>query len=304
MRPHFSSCFSIVSLVAVSLLASPDSAAAAKTFRWKMNRGDRFQVEMTQKVKQIITVGDRTVEVPNDMLMQMTWLVDSADDESFNMTQTFDRIKMTMKIPGAGDIEYDSASTEEPTGTTKTIADMLKPMVGAKFSQSMNVRGKVLDVKIPAEALKGFDANPLMKQFFAGDSMKEMMSKASPVLPDEAIDKGYRWQNKAETKTPVGTMTIDSTYVYDGEEQRGGRVLDKFSVSSTLGFADEPAGPLGAKIKVSEQENLGTMYFDAAAGRFVENRVSQKFTLEVTVGTSSVNQKMESTVEMTVKPAP
>jgi hypothetical protein len=304
MRLHFSSCSALAWLIAVCVLfANSEPVQAAKTFRWKMAQGDRFQVEMKQTIKQVITIGDRTVEVPNDTIMQMTWLVDSAADGTFSITQTFDRIKMSMKGP-TGDMEYDSASTEEPTGLTKTISDMLKPMIGAKFTQTMDVRGKVLDVKVPVEALKGFDANPLMKQFFASDSMKEMITKASPVLPDEAVDKGYRWQNKAETKTPVGKMTIDSSYVYDGEEQRDGRVLDKFSVSSTVGFADEPGGLLGAKIKVTDQQTTGTMYFDAVAGRFVENRVSQKLTMEVTVGTSSVNQKLESTVEMTVKPAP
>ena len=95
--------------------------------------GDKYQVDMTQNMKQVLTVGEQTIEIPNEMVMTMSWVIDDvADDGTVKMTQTIDRIRMSMKAPGVGDIKFDSDSKEDPEGVAKMIADMIKPMVGAK----------------------------------------------------------------------------------------------------------------------------------------------------------------------------
>jgi hypothetical protein len=293
----------VVLLITLALVViAPDSGQAAKTFRWKLKQGDKFQVDMTQKIKQNIQAAERTIDVSQDMKMQMSWNVAQVDsDGTIHLQQTIDRITMTMQIPGQGEMKFDSASEEEPQGIAKMIADMLKPMVGAKMTQTMNDRGQVLDFEVAKEALEGLRANPMLKQFFSEDSLKEMMAKGSAVLPEEAIDKGHTWTATMEINSPVGKMKTDTTYVYQGEEKRGGKVLDKFGLKLAMSFGE--GGASLAKIQVKDQDCSGTMYFDAEAGRLVETQMTQKMTLEVAVAGQQMNQKLDQTMLLTVTPA-
>lgn len=288
-------------MLALTVLAAAN-AHAETTFRWKVQAGDKFEVTMTQDMKQSVTVGDETVDVPNNLVMYMTWTVDSVDDKAvIHMSQTIDRIRLSMQVSGVGDVQYDSAATEEPAGAAKAIAEMFKPMVGVKFTQEMDNRGKVLAVQVPPEALKGLKSNPLVQQFFSNDNFKDMLRQAAPVLPDEAINEGYSWKNDTVNNTPVGKMSIAATYTYGGQQlAASGRSLDKFTADVKLAF-EEGVGPLGAKIKILDQDNSGEMLFDQQAGHFVETRMKQTLTMQVTVGNTTVDQRIETTVAMFVK---
>jgi hypothetical protein len=256
---------------------------------------------MTQQAKQTIQTGETPMDISQDMSMQMTSLVSQVDDDgTIHLQQTIDRIIMTMQIPGQGELKFDSASEQEPQGIAKMIGDMLKPMVGAKITQTMNDRGEVRDFKVAEEAVKGMQANPMMKQFFSEDSLKEMMTKGSAVLPEQAIEKGYTWTSAMEVNNPVGKVKTDTAYVYQGEEERGGTVLDKIGLKFTMSFG-EGTGFMGAKIKMTDQDSSGTMYFDAEAGHFAETEIKQKMALEITFGEKQINQQVDSTMRMTTK---
>ncbi len=289
-------------IVSVGILGRADPADAAKQLRWKVKAGEKYQLEMTQTTRQVVTLGEQTVEIPQQIVMYGTWVVDSVDaDGTFRITQTIDRVTMTMSAPFTGEVKYDSASNEEPKGLAKTIGDVIQPMLGAKFTQTMDQRGKIHEIKVPNEAFQGLNANPVLKQFFTGDSFKEMFRKASPELPADAIDEGFSWKNSTENKTPLGTMKMDATYTYVGEEQRDARALDKFNVDIKLDFGNG-AGPGGAKVRIGEQENSGTFYFDNEAGRIVETTMKQKVKIEVTVADQTVDQHLDNTVKMMLKP--
>lgn len=292
----------VLCLMAMALLSpiGMDSVQAAKKLRWKVAKGDTFSLEMKQDMQQTSNVGTQKIKTGNKMTMNMTWKVDSVDDEGLiHMTQTHDRIRMSVSVPGQGNIEYDS-DEEEAEGLAKTFETMLKPMVGAKFEVVMNDRGEVTDFIIPENAFKGLESNPMMKQFFSKDSLKEMTTKGSPVFPEESIDKGHSWDNKFEVKTPIGTMTTDSKYTYRGEEQKDGRPLERIDVAMKMDFGKEP-GPGGVKLELKDQESSGTTWFDSENGHFVGTEVKQKFTMVVNAGGQNIESATDSNMTMTVK---
>jgi len=275
---------------------------AGEQLRWHASVGDKFAVVATQKMDQVLTVEDKTYEIPNSMKMWMTWSVlDVSETGSITISQTFDRISMTTAAPNLGELKYDSDSKEEPIGAVKKIADILKPMIGAKFVQRMTSRGLILDLRVPREALQGMNANPLLKEFFSDSSFKEMMKKVSPVFPSEEIEMGHSWEASSKNATPVGTMIIDSKYVYEGKEERDGKSLAKISSKVNLAF-EEGKGPAGTDIKITEQENSGTAFFDSQAGHFVDTTMTQDITMEVSVNGSTVNQKIVTKLQMTMSP--
>ena len=291
-RPH------LFMLLLLGIIACPLTSNAAKKFRWKLVAGDKLKAELTQDMKQTLTFGEKTIEIPNTMKMSMIWIVDEVnDDGEFQITQEVTRITMSMKVPAGEDVKYDSDSKDELEGTAAKIGEMMKPMVGAKFLQTMNDRGRIVDMKVPKEALQGLAGNPIMKQFFSDDAFKDMMSKSSPVLPEEEIDKGFTWENSTSNKTPVGNLNMKANYTYDGE---GDDNIDKFSAKIEISFG-EGGGPLGAEIKIVDQDNKGTMLFDSEAGFFKESTLSQNLNMEVSAGGNTFKQRIETNIKMTMR---
>lgn len=283
------------------LVASP--AFAQKTFRWKVKAGEKLSAVLEQKSKQTMTIGDRTIEVPTAMTLKMLWEVKDVNEADFVLIQTIEQAKLKMTAPGIGDVEYDSASKEEPQGVAAKLSETFKPMLGVPFEQKMNSRGKVLDVKVPEKAFEGIKKNPMLKSLFSEKTMSEMIGKVSPELPEEAIKAGYSWQQKTENKTPVGSLKMDSKFTYKGEQKVEGKTADVFDVDATMEFGEAPKGPFAPKITLKDQDFEGKIYFDQAAGRIIKTTVKQEFEMDVRVADQAMKQVMENTITMTVAPA-
>ena len=302
-RQRFHSILLCLLVVGIGLHLGSDNAKAEKTLRWKLKKGDAFDVEMIQDVNQQMNVQGNDVNITQKMSMYVTWaVVEIGDDSIIQMTQTIDRIVMDMTVPNVGDVKIDTNSKEEPQGIGKMMMDMMKPMVNVKMIQKMNDRGEVLDVEIPEQALAGLNANPMMKQFFSGDAFKEMMKKASPALPEEPVTPGYAWSKKSTVKSPVGDMQMSNTFKYEGEVEKEGKKLEKITADVEMEFLGGADNQLGADIKVTEQDNKGAMFFDAEAGRFVESNLEQKMTMKVDVAGQSITQKITNKTVMKIKP--
>jgi len=282
-------------------LAAATPALAGKPLRWKLAKGDKFAVELSQQTRQIMKTGDRTVDIPVTMIMNITWTVDDVDDQGVaHETQIVDRIRMKMSVPGAEqNVDIDTKSTEEPEGLAKNLADMVTPMVGVEFKQKMNDRGKVFDVEVPQKAFQGLAGNPLIKQFFSSKAFSDMLAKVSPVLPAEAVDRGHTWEQNSSSKTLIGTVDVASKYTYLGEEKREDRTLDKIGMTMTM--AIKPDGALGATIEITDQDCSGNLYFDSAGGYLSESASKQKMTQKITAGDQIINQTIEAATKMAVR---
>jgi len=291
-------------LAVLGLVASVTQVQAAKEFHLKFQKGQVFQVTMNQETKQTIMVMGQNKEMPMNMTMGMTWNVtDVKPDGTIFITQTIDRVQMAMNIPGQGEMKYDS---QNPGGGGNPLAAMLgkmfEPMLKAKFEQKMNRQGKMLEIKIPDEALQSVSNNPLLQKFFSKEALEEMMSKMSPVLPDQAIKKGFSWESSVETPAPpFGTMKIKTKYTYEGTEQKNNKTLDKFGLVMAIDMQIKEGA--GASLKVQDQKSSGTMYFDSEAGYFVENVITQQMTIAGQSAGQAFTQKLNTVTRLTTAPA-
>src|SRR5258708_1807184 len=100
-------------LVAGAALPSA-SAQAQTTLRYKFKEGDKLNYVMEQKQEMAMSFMGNDINTKINQTMDMTWKIGAVDkDGSAKMTQTIDRIRMTMDSPGAK-IEYDTKDGKEP----------------------------------------------------------------------------------------------------------------------------------------------------------------------------------------------
>lgn len=285
----------------ITLLAVTNPAQAQKHFRWKFVDGDSYSVRVVQDITQTVAIAEQTIEIPAKITMNLTWQVDSvADDGTAEVVQTVEQVTMNLTIPGVDDdVEFDSKSKEEPTAILAPIAKVIKPLIGVEFRQQMDASGRVLKVTVPQETFKGLESDPTLKQFFSGESFKQMITKASPVFPAEAIEQGHTWKNNVTQKTPLGSATLDATYTYGGEQDTNDQTLDKFSVKLTMAIeADDNSR--GTKVEIKDQDIKGTMLFDQSEGFLTESTLQQTISMKVTSGDTVVDQTVKNTMTMTV----
>ena len=86
---------------------------------------------------------------------------------------------------------------------------------------------------------------------------------------------------------------MNTKYTYRGTEVQEGRALERIDLEITMGFGDGP-NAVGLDVKVSDQKNHGTMYFDAALGQFVRSEVVQRMTMETQLGEQVHRQQLNT----------
>jgi hypothetical protein len=300
MRPTLSHRLGIgVIGLALGILLDLPTAHAASTLRWKVNPGDSFAFEVKQVMRQTMNVAGQKVETNSETTTGMTWSIDKVDREGLiHVTMIHDRIRMSVTAPRQPPIVFDSA--EEAAGeTAKAFEKLLGPMIGAQFRLVMNDRGQVTEFNVPERALEGLESNPLIKQFFSRETIKQMATSGSPVFPEETLAVGDNWKNSFELKTPFGAMTTHSTYTYRGEESREGRPLERIDVDLEMEIGDAP-GAGGAKLSLKDQSSEGASWFDARGGHFAGSELKQTLTMTVETFGQKVDTNTETTTKVTV----
>lgn len=269
---------------------------------WKFKAGDKLDLALVQEMAMEMNVLGMEVKTNMDMEMTMAWDVTAADKAkgTYDITQTFKRMKMTMEAPAPlGKISFDSDAKEAPEGLAASIYEAIKPLIGAKFMLTLDGTGKVSKVSVDEETKKAFEANPQLSQFLSEDSLKSVLSQAGALLSEKPVKSGDSWDFNAEVKSQVGVMKMDGTNTLAGLIERDGRKLAKIDLESTIDLT--PEGPI--KIALKEQEAKGSLLFDIAAGRLAESTMVQKMTMGIEAGGMTIDQEINSTTRLKVMDA-
>jgi len=302
----------LVLIVGLFLMA-PAAASAQKVLRWKLAKGEKYKVAVAQDLSMNMTMFGKPIKMTTDMDIEIRWTVNDVNDKGVaSINQKIERVVMAMDAPNVGKIKYDSASEDEPEGMAKQIAKGIRPLVGIEFVQQMNALGEVLSVKLTdkaAAALKESGAGDPLKQMLEEGGLNQMAGHAGTVVPEKAVAVGDTWTKSTELTLPQGKFKAEAVYTYEGTEQREGKTLDKIGVAMKMKIGEDgtlkiKAGPGGGEttLTVKDQKHTGAMYFDSAAGRFVETNIKQEMTFQTSVGEMKFDQNVVSNTKMTIEP--
>jgi hypothetical protein len=292
--------------VLVAAMLAPSFLAAEEPLRWKFENGEKLDYNMVQDMTMAMEGGPvGKMETKMRQQMDMTWNVQKVNaDGSAEIRQTFDRVQMTMTTPG-GEINYDSDSVEAPAGMAAMIAPMYKAMTEAEFIITMSDRGQVTDVKIPDEVIEALKNSPgaaMMGDLATSEGFKKMIAQGSLVLPEDSPEKGESWTSKVEMENPMaGKQTVETTYRYEDTKEMDGATYAVIRPEVTMSIASAPQQ--NVQMKVTEQTSEGEVLFNVDEGRLHTSKLKQNVTLDVAVGGQSMKQKIDQTVDVTVKPA-
>lgn len=287
--------------IAIVVLTVPGILRAQTLLRWKLKPGEALAVEIVQHTDSQVAFSGKTAATKIDLTLKLGWQVTAAEDESFTIQQTVERIQQKITTPQAATIEYDSGATGRPSGQARDLAEALKPLVGAEFEMVMNGRGVIDSVKPVNDAAKALLASAEKE---AGpdaaphDALQQMLRRQLVVLPEKKVSAGDTWTISNDRTAATGSLKLDTTYRLDGLTDQDGKRLAK------IGLTAKATPGAGAKINIKSHDHSGTIVFSADEGRVVEISQTQKLVTERPYRETTIVVTLNSTQKTTVKPMP
>lgn len=280
-------------LLLLSVVLAPP-AQGQTTLRWRFEKGQKLHYVMTQEMETSVAVAGRKIDSHLTQTIDMTWnFVELQDDGSARMTQTIDRLQMTVKGPGL-EVKFDSKDPATVPPALAPLANLTKALVGQEIGLTMNPRGEVKDVQIPEKVLESLKAvGPAAGGLLSEDGIKNLTSQGSLVFPEEALTPGKTWKKGQKISTPqIGTMTIDTTYTFRGPAEGSRDGLEKIDADLALKMESS----LGIDIK--SQDNEASFLFDNKEGVLRSSQVRQVITMGGQIMGQDFSQDMRTTVSM------
>ncbi len=277
-----------------------DSFAREQTdeLRWKLKQGQKFKVELDQKITQTMDLGGGEQDIPVHYTMFMTWTVDEVHDNEFTMTQTIDRIKLSMSS-FMGDVDYDSDKEQEAEGMAAQIVEGIKPLVGLKIIQTMNHCGKSVKCEMDSKLLEELSKNPMTSQFASEEMFKNLVGQTACIFPEGGVEIGKSWDDEFTIPNQMGTTKTTGKYTYEGSETIDGRPYDKISVVSKIALTTKEDSPV--EVEVDEQDNKGVIYFDNEEGRITKSTMDMSMSMTVNTGGQELKIKNSGKSTFTMK---
>ncbi len=263
---------------------------------WKFEKGLSVKFTTDQTTSMEMEVGGQLMNTKTKALNELSLTIESIDEKGVaSATNTIDRMLVSTESPMIS-FEFDSDSDDDGDGPGAELAKTIRPMVGQPISQKMRTDGKIFDVKIPVELLKGLKGNPMAAAMFSEKNFQDMVSKASLVFPKPNLDVGHAW-TVTETMD-MGPMKINTStaYTYKGVADVDGKPLHVVVGKVTMDFAKGGQ----AEVDIESQDSTVTFFFDGVAGRTVKSELDQKMDMMIETGAQDISQKITQKLIMTV----
>jgi len=297
-------------LALVFVLSAVSAAAAGPEIapRYRFKEGDKlaYVVEATTRIE---TIGfGRTNTAVMSQLIDLTWVVERVDAAGkATITQTIERIQLKARTPDST-MTHDTKSPPPPALSETTdprqreaiaarqrIVERLNGVVGARLSATIDAQGRIADIRLVERAGGGGTAasdwgglgNPASEAGF-----RRLMGQLIPLLSEGAPARGDSWSSKGEEKVPGGKTITETRYTSDGEEERGGRQLQKVSLAVVRANVNESGEAVGTT------NGGGAAYLDTAAGHLMESSLTHTRVQQIDGPEMKVIRKVTETITL------
>ena len=274
---------SVLIAAAVTALFSRRVECAEVALKWKLKEGQVLRQTGETEVTTTTQVGSSPQKVSQKFRFDTLLTVKSVDaNGTAQVGQKCERLVLRLDLASGQSFEFDSSSRSEPKGPIwASMGPVLKALSTSEVSLELAATGKIERFKLPDELLHTLKSAPGaagMGDLFSEESLQRMSSQW-PALDGGPIQPGKTWTTHLLNELPVGTMATETTYTYVGTEQKEGRELHKLAMKTALSL--EKKDPAQVEIRLKVNESSGSLYFDAAAGRFVEMEHRQTTTMQI-----------------------
>lgn len=256
--------------------------------------GEQYDLHVEQKTISTATVNNRPIKTTIEMTLDSTWEVTSAEGGAAKIKQVVKRVQVKMQLADGAPVEYDSAQTTQPSGAARELAAAVRALVDpeASIELAINQRGEITSAGLSprlAELWKTGD-KPV-----ARESLDALLKQPLVELPQRPVSPKDQWKSSRELATPTGKYKQETTYTYQGRQDREQAPVDTIRYESRL----TPIEPARAKVK--EQSQSGTVVLaDFQKEKWLQSEQQQKLVTETPYRESTITVVVETQVKRTL----
>lgn len=300
----------LLAMVALSVCLA-EQAQAQVELRWKFTAGESLRLETLQTVKTVGSVGEEVfsnkIHSEAQSLVQVRGVTDS---DQADLEVGLQRFKLQVDSP-FGSAKIDTAGEEaDEAGGLGDILELYRELSEVTYRVEVGPRGEVGQPQFnEADLARVRENTPIdpvqLEMMVSPEALSDFGRVAWMSLPEGPVEPGAEWTEERTMLSQNGaTMPSTVHYRYEGPEPRDdGRTLQKISLTVDVDMKNALANvPEGSQVEVKTEEMTGTAYFDAAAGRLVEQKTVQVLDTQVTVNDLKVNQKVTITITTQLEP--
>jgi len=285
---------SALSVLLVLTIALP--LQAQTKLEWKFKENDRFQQETVTNLKQTLTAGGQSNVQDFEHVTNTSFTVKKVNqDGSVVLEQQLDKIKATNRSgPGS-----------------PAVSGLIKQLEDAKFTITLNGKREVTQFDGYEELIKRVASDDAtsakaLRDLVKPETLRRAAEEAFGFLPESPVNKGDQWKREMQVSLgPLGAMTANHTYTYDGPEMKDGKTLHKISVVSTLAYTPPKEETGGFPFKITSgdlktESAQGVIYFDADIGRLASSEMKMKLKGSLSVSVSGESHTLAIEQDQTV----
>lgn len=296
----------VAALFFLALTFSPLAGVTAQQqLQWKFKVGQQLQLAIDQQTESLTQVSDQELKVTVQIAMTENWRVEAVDDDGVATIQrSLAEIKLSMRSGADIEISFDSTQQRTAPGMARELGKALKPVLKQPMTIRVNPQGAVIEVRL-SEQLEAEleEVSTLLGDFFSPASIKQQLTTLGR-LPPGAVAVGTSWSVATATDSPLGKLSLQRQFTYDGQKQVTDGELSEISI---VGKAQlEPVSKPGGRVVELKQHQLsGTIRFDAQAGQLSESEERQTLVMETRYRELKIQSRVSTTTRArvtTVKP--
>jgi hypothetical protein len=288
------------SLVVLLVLAgSGGRTLEAASLRWKFKPGETLRYAMDQKtVTTAKFPGGQELKNTLSQTIALRWDVKSVSpDGTADLVQTIEQVVDRADGP-LGKYEYDSKVGKEPEGPiAASRVPLFKALIGAPIAFKISAQGEPSEVKVPEKLTQSLkEAGPAAAaagQLFSEEGLKSLILQTTLIVPRDDLAPGKTWSRQTKEAMPgVGTMSLDTTFTYQGPDPKTG--LEIIAQLTKVDLQPPPDAKDNFPLKVKSQDSKGVVHFDSAAGHFIDSQSKEKIEISAMVNNMEIIQLTET----------
>lgn len=283
----------------IPLLCCPLSFA--EELRWKLKSGEELVAKIEQKSEVTSTISGTATVMTVETGMELAWKVEAVDEQgNATISQRFQRLRMTLEMPKAGPISYDSTKAAEARGDVKTIAEAVLPLLEASATITLSPRGEITNVVLDESIQKAVEklANAkALQMLLSKEGLTSVLKQSLVVLPEGEVKPGDSWPREAKLESPLGKLKHVTTFKLLEPDAKSPQFA-RIESDATL----EPDVAAKSKVTLKSQAQRGLILFNAAAGRVQSATVDQELVTATSLKDTPIQVRLVSQLKMTLEP--
>lgn len=287
-------------LASLVIAVSAARVDADVTLRMKFEAGKTTRQKLTMKQSMTMSPqGGAVTKMNVEQAMYQDLKCIKVTENVAELEQTLTRATANMQMPAPLNLnlKYDSDEKTASNPFAKQLDAVMRPMIGTPCSMKSDMLGKISDVKVSEEALKGIKNSQLGSlggDLTSPEGLQRMTEQAAIQFPEGAMAVGHKWDTEITMNSPIGTMTMTRHHTYKGVDPESGLEKIEVTVEKTLEPSETPNPALqGAKVEMKSGSGKGMFLFDAKLGRLARSELLDQTEMEITAGNQVIPQQID-----------